>query len=101
MQSQAAGHFLYKQTSQHQVSLVPRSNHPSSHKALGRGRYPATYDMLSVCQTTWVAFVMEQWRWLLQSNRQIQAKQKHTSGPTASSMDFAALAVFGERQPHD
>jgi hypothetical protein len=101
MQSQAAGHFPYKQASQHQASLAPRSDHPSSHKASGRGRYPATYDVLSVCLTIWAAVTIEQVRGLLPPIRQTHANHNHASWSTASSLDFATLTVFRERQPHD
>jgi hypothetical protein len=102
MQSQAAGHFPYKQIAQHQASLVPRSSHPSSHKTLGCGRYPATHDMFSVCLTIWVAITIERSRGLLRPIRQIHAKQNHASGSTASSsIDFATSTVFRERQRHD
>jgi hypothetical protein len=101
MQSQAAGHFPYKQTSQHQASLAPRSDHPSSHKASGLGRYPGTYDVLSVCLTISVAVTIEQGRGLIQPLPQIHANHNHASWSTASSLDFATLTVFRERQPHD
>jgi hypothetical protein len=102
MQSQAAGHFPYKQLSQHQASLVLRSSHPSSHKTLGCGPYPATHDMFSVCLTIWVAVTIEQPRGLLRRIRQIHTKQDHASGSIASSsMDFATSTVFRERQRHD
>ncbi len=102
MQSQAAGHFLYRQISQRQASLVPRSSHPSSHKTLGCGRWPATHDMFSICLTIWVAVTIEQSRGFLRLIRQIHAKHNHASGSSASnSMDFATPAIFRERQRHD
>jgi hypothetical protein len=91
MQSQAAGHFPYKRTSRHQASLVPRSNHLSSHKKLGRGIYPATHGVLPVCLTIWVAVTIKQSRGSLRPLQQIHAKQNHASGSTADSMDFSTL----------
>jgi hypothetical protein len=102
MQSQAAGHFSYKQIAQHQASLVPRSSHPSSHKTLGCGRYPVTHDMFSVCLTIWVAITIERSRALLRPARQNHPKQNHAGGSTASNlMDCATPTIFRERQRHD